>query len=695
MKEALFRGIVKYKKIIITVFSILGLISIFLARFVGINNDMVDYLPSSSPSTQAIHVMEDEFPPQPSEIRVLLPPSDITGVLDVKDELAQVSEVTGVEWLDDEEDLEKPLPLMDQETLDKYYQDDQALLYISTEITEPEKRDEMIESIEAIVGTDAQMDGPLIQDYELDQHTTKDLYTTISLAVVVAFFVLLFTTSSWIEPLLILGTIGLAILINSGSNIFLGEISFVTKNAFPILQLGVSIDYSIFLLHRYEEYRKEGLVQEEAMVKALKNSLGSVLSSGLTTVIGFAALILMKFGIGADMGIVLAKGVILSLLSVFIFLPAMTLVCADILEKTMHKSFIPSLNPLAQFVYKVRYIVVPLMAVAAIVFFFAQRQNDFYYGNSRWLPEDNTVMQDKQTIEETFGHKNQMAIMIPNDSEEKEKEMIQSLEGLADVSEVQAYSNEVGWAIPIQYVPEDTREMLHSEDYTRMALETSLPAESPETFELIDTIRDKAGDLFGDDYLLAGDSVSTYDLKDVISADQKIVNITSIIGILIVIMIAFKSLILPALLVISIQAAIWINLGLPYFRGSALFYIAFLILSSVQLGATVDYAVLLTDRYLEERHLQPKKEALLASIEKSGESILVSGTIMTAAGFLFGLFSTNQVPAQIGYLLAQGTILSMIIVFFGLPILLYMTDPLIEKLTLKTTFIHKKGHHSS
>lgn len=686
MKERLFRAIVHYRKTIIYTFALLGIISIFLARFVGINNDMTDYLPNSSPSTQAIDVMKEEFPPQPSSIRVMIEEADITEAIKVKEALLEINHIDSVDWLDDHEDLEKPIELMDHETVKDFYQDGKALMAISAEVDGNEQRDELIEEIRSVIGKEGKMDGQLVQDYELDQHTSVDLYSTISFAVIIAFIVLIFSTSSWIEPVLILGTIGLAILINSGTNIFLGEISFVTKNAFPILQLGVSIDYSIFLLHRYEEYRREGLIQEEAMVKALKNSLGSVLSSGLTTVIGFAALILMKFGIGADMGIVLAKGVVFSLLSVFIFLPAMTLVCANLLEKTMHRSFIPSLKPLANLVYKVRFVAVPLIILFAGIFFFAQHQNDFYYGNSRWLPSDNKVMQEQNAIEKDFGHENLMALMIPNGNEESEKEMIEALDEFSDITAVEAYSNEVGWAIPIQYVPEDTREMLHSQDYTRMAIETSLPAESPETFEMIDTIRAKAENLFGEDYLLAGDSVSTYDLKDVISSDQRIVNITSIIGILLVIMFAFKSLILPAILVMSIQAAIWINLGLPYFRGSALFYIAFLILSSVQLGATVDYAVLLTDRYIEERHLHSKKEALLASIEKSGESILVSGVIMTFAGLLFGIFSTNQVPAQIGYLLAQGTLLSMLVVFFGLPILLYISDKWIEKTTLNTNF---------
>lgn len=694
MKERLFRAIVKFRKSIIFVFIFLGILSIFLARFVGINNDMVDYLPSSSPSTQAIHLMEDEFPPQPSTIRIAVEDNGITTALELKEQLSQIEHITSVEWLDDEENIEEPLEMMDQQTVQNYLKDGKDLFTVSADIEENEQRDAVIQEIRTVIGEKGEMEGPAVQDYELDQHTSSDLFTTISLAVVIAFLFLLVSTSSWIEPVLILGTIGLAILINSGTNIFLGEISFVTKNAFPILQLGVSIDYSIFLLHRYEEYRKEGLIQEEAMVKALHNSLGSVLSSGLTTVIGFAALILMKFGIGADMGIVLAKGVIFSLLSVFIFLPAMTLVCANLLEKTMHRSFIPSLRPLAKLVYEVRYFTVPLLVVFAGIFFLAQKHNDFYYGNSRWLPEDNTVMQEQQSIEQSFGHENLMALMLPTEDEALEKEMVEYLERLGAITEVQAYSNEVGWAIPIQYVPESTREMLHSKDYNRLAFKTALPAESSETFDMIEEIREKAVSLFGDDYLLAGDSVSTYDLKDVISSDQRIVNIASILGILIVIAIAFKSLILPVILVISIQSAIWINLGLPYFRGSALFYIAFLILSSVQLGATVDYAVLLTDRYIEERHLQTKKDALLAAIEKSGESIIVSGVIMTAAGFLFGTFSTNQVPAQIGYLLAQGTLLSMFVVFFGLPILLYLTDRWIEKGSLNMTFKHQKGSHS-
>ncbi|WP_091636549.1 efflux RND transporter permease subunit [Alkalibacterium gilvum] len=679
LKERIFRTIVYHRKVIVFVFAFLGILAAFSASFVEVNHDMVDYLPSSSPSTQAIHTMEEEFPQQPSTIRLMTETIGLNEAEEMKAELAALDNVSSVEWLDDVENIEKPLEQMDQTAVADYYLNGKALFTISVDTTDTTDQYTLIEEIRTIAGDEGQLEGTLLQDYELDQHTSKDLYTTIGFAVLIAFLILLFFTSAWIEPVLILGTIGLAILINAGTNIFLGEISFVTSNAFPILQLGVSIDYSIFLLHRYEEYQREGIVQEEAMVKALTQSLGSVLSSGLTTVIGFAALILMKFGIGADMGIVLAKGVILSLLAVFIFLPAITLMSANVLEKTTHRSFIPSLKPLANLVYRVRYITFPLIIISSGIFFMAQYQNNFYYGSSMWLSEDNTVMQEKAAVDETFGHTNVMALMIPNKDEAKEKALLNDLSDFDHLTNVQAYSNEVGWTVPIQYVPEKTRELLQSPHYSRIAIESDLPAESKETFALIDSINQKAQAQFGEDYLLAGDSVSTYDLKDVINSDQQIVNAASIIGILIVILFAFKSLTLPAILVLSIQSAIWINLGLPYFRGSTLFYIAYLILSSVQLGATVDYAVLLTDRYLEERRLLNKKAALLSAIEKSGESIIVSGTIMTAAGFLFGAFSTNQVPAQIGLLLAQGTILSMIVVFFGLPIFLYIADRLIEK----------------
>lgn len=693
MKEKIFRTIITYKKTILVVFAVLTAVSIFASQFVGVNYSMQEYLPDDSPSTEAIDAMDEEFEEEDQQLTIMEDDLSISEALNKKAEFEEVAYVSEVNWLDDEEDLDQPLAFMDQEYLDNYYLDGHARFVLTLAIDDTAERDEVIEELRSVMSDEASMDGALLFDYERDQNTGPDLRFTIASAVTIAFIVLAFSTTSWIAPAIILGTMGIAIVINAGTNIFLGDISFVTRDASSILQLGVSIDFSIFILHRYEEFRNQDMEKEDAMVEALSHSLGPVASSGVTDAIGFAALMVMQYGIGQDMGIVLVKGVLLSLLAVFLLLPAVTLLADPLIEKTSHKDLSPNLNFLPKGVFKARYVSVALIALIVGPFFLAGKANDFYYGESEWLPQDNYVMQESEAVEEVFGRDNILVIMIPPEDESRADQLTHRLRELPDVASVESFSDLAGFTVPPDFLPKEQLEDVESENYRRMILSTPLPEESDETFELVESVHAELEELYGDEYYLTGESVVTHDLKNIITDDQQAVNIASVAGIFLTLLVAYKSIMIPLILVICIQSAIYINLGFPYFQGETLFYIAYLILHSIQLGATVDYGVLLADRYVEERAELGPKEALFDSIKKSGLSILTSGTIMTSSGLMFGLFSTNRVPSQIGFLLARGTALSMVIVFFVLPILLYWFDGWIQKTTWKPNFkqVDKEG----
>lgn len=689
MKEKIFRAIIKYKKSIIVIFSLFTVLSIVASQFVEVNYSMQDYLPDDAPSTEAIDVMEEEFEESEQQISIMVENVELSEALEKKSEFLDASFVSEVSWLDDVEDLTKPVSLMNEEYVNNYYREGHARFVISLEIEDTEERDEAIEELRESMGDDASMAGELLIDYERDQNTGPDLGFTIASAIGISLIVLAWSTTSWIAPVLILGVIGVAIVLNAGTNAFLGEISFVTRDASSILQLGVSIDFSIFLLHRYEEFRNQDMDKEEAMVQAMSHSLGPVASSGITDAIGFAALIVMQYGIGQDMGIVLSKGVLLSLISVFTLLPAVTLMITPIIEKTSHKDFSPDLTQFSTFAFKARYVSVAIIFLIVGPFFLAGEANDFYYGESEWLPQDNYVMQEEEEIEEIFGRDNILIAMIPPDDEAKATETTERLREIPDISAVESFSDLAGFTVPSAFLPEEQLEEVESENYRRMVLSSPLPEESDETFALVEEVHHTLEDIYEEDYHLTGESVVTHDLKAVITEDQQAVNIASILGIFVTLLVAYKSITIPIILVVCIQSAIYINLGFPYFQGETLFYIAYLILHSIQLGATVDYAVLLGDRYVEERADKEPKEAVRNSLKKTGVSILTSGTIMTSSGLMLGFFSTNRVPSQIGFLLARGTVLSMIIVFLVLPFLLYWCDGLIQKTTWKPNFKKK------
>ena len=472
-------------------------------------------------------------------------------------------------------------------------------------------------------------------------------------------------------------------LFRSGTNALFGEISFVTKSAQSILQMAVSMDYSIFLLHRFADFRKQGIDAKTAMIEALKKAFSSVTASGLTTAIGFGALILMRFKIGADMGVVMAKAIVISMACTLILLPGLALLFCKWIDKTYHRPFLPSFKKFSRGVFKLRLPITILALIIVVPCILAQQSNTFLYGSSEMIGKDTDAYRQQAEIEETFGKTNQMVLMVPKGDTASEAQMSEDIKSLATVSSVISYTDVVGATIPIEFVGEDNLTSLISENYSRLVIVLDTEYESKVAYSAIEEIREIAQEYFPEENYLAGDSASTYDMRTVVSDDMLRINLITIGAIFLVLLLTFKSISIPLILVFVIEASIWTNLSVPYFAGEEVFFLVYLIICAVQLGATVDYAILFANRYFEERALHDKKTAVQETIRHTIVSILTSASLLGLGSLMLGLVSSNNLLTQMGLTLARGAALSAVLVLVLLPALLYFFDGIIKKTTLK------------
>lgn len=680
--------IVNHRKIVFILFLFFAVCCLFLKNMVAVNYDMNDYLPENCPSTISLDLMEAEFDGGIPNARVMIRNVTIPEALEYKEQLKAVEGVISVTWLDDAVSLTVPLSTLDSDTVETYYKDENALFTVTIE---EESRISAVNTIREIVGDDNAMTGSAVSTAVATTSTVSEIRKIAILAVLFILFVLIITTKSWMEPIIILAGLGVAVVINGGTNLIFGEISFVTNAAGSILQLAVSLDYSVFLIHRFEECRGECSDAKEAMINALCKSTTSILSSGLTTVIGFLALVLMQFQIGPDLGLALAKGIAISLITVFVFMPALVLITYPFLDRTKHRAFMPEFQKFGKLV---RRIAIPMVCVFAVIVapaYLASNTNDFYYGSSHIFGQKTQLGADTAAIESVFGKKDTWVLLVPEGNTATETALSKELRSLSHVTSIISYVDMAGAEIPLEYLDEDTLAQLMSGNYSRMVLSVDVPYEGEETFALVEQIRNIANQYYPDAYYLAGEGVSTYDLMDTVTADMTKVNAVAIIAVFVVLLLSLKSISLPIILVLSIETAIWLNLAVPYFRGDTIFYIAYLIISSIQLGATVDYAILMTDRYRENRQTFDKRVSIVQTISDVTVSVLTSGIVLTVVGLLLGYVSTNQLLAQLGIFIGRGAIFSLIIVLFVLPGLLFLFDRLVSR---KKVY-RKEKHHKN
>ena len=683
--ERFFAKILHHKKVVAGVFLVLAILSGIMAVGVGVNYRIVEYLPPDSESTQGIEILRDEFGGDLPNARVMISNVSVSEALAYKDILVDVDGVLDVTWLDDavgrETLTETPLAYLDTEIAEAYYLNDRALYTVTIENG---KEISAVRSIRNLIGDENQVAGDAVNSAAMQEMSGSEVSNAMFILVPVVLLILILTSGSWLEPLLFLLSIGMAVVINMGTNLIFGEVSFVTQSVAPILQMAVSLDYAIFLLHSFREYREQ-FTPEVAMAKAMKRALSSVAASAATTVVGFLALLFMRFGIGADLGIVLVKGVILSFVSVMLFLPVLTLLAYPLLEKTAHKPFLPSFQKAGKFFVRIS---LPLLIVAVIVVvpaYLAQSKTQYMYGTETTAAVTRAG-KDSLAIDEAFGQDKLLVLLVPRGNPGAESALSQSLQELDHVTGVVSYTTAVGSDIPPEYIPEENASIFYSENYARILIYTDLASEGDTTFASVNTLREHVSSYYPTSYL-AGSAATLTDMRTVVSSDTVLINAVAIIGILIVLLVTFRSISIPVILTFVIETAIWINLSFGYFSGQAYNFIGFLVISTVQLGATVDYAILITDQYLGNRKTMRKKDAILKTLGANLPAVLTSALILSLAGITLAMTSTNGVVAELGTLLGRGTILSLLMVICVLPSMLLLLDRFIQK----TTFAH--GFH--
>ncbi len=594
----------------------------------------------------------------------------------LKARLAQSPGVQDVLWLDDVVDIYKPLEMADASSVEAWYKDGGALFSVTIG---SQNLVENIRAVEKLVGENAVLAGEAVNQAIITTSATSEVARIVAFVVPLVLFILLITSNSWWEPVLFMAAIGVAIVINEGTNIFLGEVSFVTRSVAAVMQLAVSMDYAVFLLHSFARFRDKGMSTRDAMSEAIVNSFSSIAASCVTTVVGFAALVLMRFRIGPDMGIVLAKGVAFSFLSVIVFLPALTMSTAKLIDRTRHRSLLPSFEGFGRLVARISIPVAIIAALLIVPGYLGQKNNEFIYGSSGINTPDSQAQKDADAIEDVFGKSVQMVLLVPGDDVVRESRLGEDLEGIEAVTSVVSYANMVGAQIPSNFLASDQLATFRSGGYSRLILSVNTSVEGEDAFSAVDEIRAAAEVHYPGAHHLVGASSVNYDLRDTIVKDNQVVTIAVIVAIGITLLITFRSLYIPLVLLLVIQGATWINLSIPYFTGDTLNYVGYQIISSVQLGATVDYGILFVQHYLSNRKILGKKEAVQRSIAETCSSILTPASILITAGLMLGLISSNGIISQLGAILGRGAALSAAMVLLVLPGFLLMFDSVITK----------------
>ncbi|MGI6329931.1 MAG: efflux RND transporter permease subunit [Bacilli bacterium] len=674
----LSKHLLRYKNLILILVLGITIGNGFLLTKVGTNYNLEDYLPKDVPSIIASEELLQDYDLKIPNVKLVLSDVTINEVIGYKKKVLAIKGVNQVLWLDDFIDLENldysGLSL-DTSVLNDWYYNQKALLLINIEDNNTIK---IIKDIKEAVKSDSLITGHAVIKAVSQENVTGEIKNIILFVVPIIFLILLITTSSWLEPILFLITILVAIIINLGTNIIFKEISFITQSAVIVLQLAVSMDYAIFLLHRFTSIREEKEEVETSMRRAMSDSAPVILGSALTTILGFLALTIMKFKIGADLGLVLAKGITLSFLSVMILLPILAVLMHKVIEKTKHKSLIPSFNKVGKLIVKSRYLVLIIVLLLVVPSYLGSQKNNFLYGSSAMEDENSSAYKDNLKINEMFGNDNNIMILVPKGDFKKEEKIIAKLLDLNPNLTINSYITTFGTEVPMEYLPEKIVKQFISKKYSKIIIQTDLEEEGKETFDFLESM-DKILKKEYEQYYVAGVSPTNYDMMKVITEDNLKVNLVAIISIFLVLVLIFKSLFTPLILITTIEIAIWINLFITYLYGLPLNYIGFLIVSIVQLGATVDYAILFAKRYIENRKDKERKESLIFTIEETAPSILSSALILGIAGFGLGIISSNNVISQLGTLVGRGALISAIMVLLFLPAMFSISDKWIKK----------------
>lgn len=725
----------------------LAIFSVISSGWVKVDNDLTDYLPESTETRRGLTLMDEEFTTfATADVMV-----DNISYIQADNIAEQIRDIEGVKQVDFDD-------------TDDHFKDASALFKITFDGDENDK----------ICQTALDEIDSELQEYDLyvscdigDKHAEEiesEMKVVMIIAAAIIFSVLLFTSHTYMEiPVLIL-TFGMAALLNKGTNYMFGTISFISNSVAVVLQLALAIDYAIILCHRYTEERVH-MDAREATITALSKAIPEISGSSLTTLSGLAAMTFMKFRIGYDMGIILIKAIIISLISVFTLMPGLLMSFSNLIDKTHHKSFVPKIEAWGHFTVKTRYIMPPVFVVIAVVCFILSNKCPYVYGYSTLttkVKSESQIAKDK--ITGTFGSTNTLAMIVPTGDYDTEGTLIRELESLEEVETVTGLSNieavddyvltdkltprqfaeltdldiEVArllysayavdsetygklvsgvdsYSVPLidmfmflydqvqeGYVTLDDElndkiEDLHSqlsdaklqlkgENYSRFVLQLNIPEESAETFDFLKTLHKIAEKYYSKGCIIVGESTSNYDLASSFEKDNIMVSVLSAVFVIIILLFTFQSAGIPVLLILVIQGSIWINFSFPYLQKSNLFFMSYLVVSSIQMGANIDYAIVITNRYTQLKQTMPIKEAIVETLNQAFPTIITSGSILASAGILIGRLSSDAAISSIGICLGRGTIISIVLVMSILPQIMLLGDVIIEK----TAFTLKK-----
>lgn len=665
--------------ILLTVPSVIGMAK------TRVNYDLLSYLPEHLETVKGQDLLVDEYGMGAFSM-VVVENMELKDVQELKEQFSGIPHVKNVLWYDDAGDITIPVEMMPDELRKAFFHGDATMMLVLFDnTTSSDEAMSAVTQMRNLADKQCFISGMTGIVTDIKNLCLREMPIYVVIAVLLCLLILELTSGSFLVPVLFLISIGLAILYNMGTNIFLGEISYITQSLTAILQLGVTMDYSIFLLHSYEENKKRFPGEKErAMGHAIANTFQSVIASSITTIAGFAALCFMTFALGRDLGIVMGKGVLMGVICCVTVLPSLVLVCDKAIEKTSHRVLIPSMDRPSGFItkhYKVWIILFLLLIVPAV---YGNNHTKIYYNIAQSLPDSLPSNVANKKLSEDFDMSNvHMILMDKNMDSRKKQEMLEKIDQVKGVKWSISMNSLIGPSVPESMIPDEIKEMLQSDHYELAFVCSEYESATDEVNQQIASI-DQIVKSYDGDAMVIGEAPLMKDLQDVTDIDLKMVNLVSIAAIFLIIMLTFKSISIPVILVSVIEFAIAINMAVPYYQGESLPFVASIVIGTIQLGATVDYAILMTSRYQKERiRGRNKKEAVSIAHKTSMPSIISSGLSFFAATFGVAAYSNVDMIGSICTLLARGALISMCTVIVLLPAMFMIFDGLICKTTIR------------
>ena len=673
-------AVVKARHLILILAFVLLVPAVWGYTHTRVNYDILTYLPDSIETIKGQDILMNEFGTGAITMLIVEDKND-KEIVALEEEIRKVDHVKKVLWYDSFADITIPKEMLPERIRDAFIKGNATMLAITYDSsTSSDETMAAVTDIRKVLDSGCYLQGmsAVITDTKDLAEAEEPIY--VALAVLLSSVILALSMDTFLAPVFFLLSIGIAIIYNLGSNYFFGEVSYITKALAAVLQLGVTMDYSIFLWHSFKENEQSYDDSKEAMAVAINETLKSVVGSSITTIAGFAALCFMRFRFGLDVGLVMMKGVALGVICCVTILPSLILLFEKPIEKTRHRPLLPTFSKIADFVQKHSKVVFLVFLLAWIPAIYGYTHYDIYYDIIQTLPKNLPSMVANQKMEDTFSMNNTLMILADENLDIKSGDAmskeIKDVEGVSSVISVDSF---MGEDIPREMLPEEARDVLYGGGYQLMLVASEYVTATDEMNQQIDEINEIIH-RYDSKAMLIGDAPCTKDLITISNHDFNVVNWTSIGIIAAIIMFVFMSLSLPFLLVIVIECAIFINMGLAFYTGTSLPFIASIVIGTIQLGSTVDYAILMTSRYqVERRSGKDKKEAVLIAHKTSIQSIFVSAMSFFAATFGVGMYSGISVISSLCMLMARGAIISMVTVVFALPAILLLFDPVIIK----------------